>query len=538
MAASVVCRDMEIFEEIKKFGKSSIRKLAEALGLSKDKVNRGLQALSKRDLYPESEFWETPEGYQWLRMLIFAVLLEFGIKGNIGADRMSDFFKRIRLDKRIGLSPSSLRKSLKQMEELLADYQKTQENKAADKGREIIASGDETFFNDALILVLMDLSSGYILVEDKVDDRTHATWEEASISRLNQLKLMVRHFVSDRGKSLIKLAFDSFNCEPGADIFHGQYDISKWLGAFFYRRLGSINKEIKEIKESLMKSIGKGADPHRIEEKEEQLANAKEELNTLEAGKQSYAEAQQGVSKSVHPFALHDNKAQTSLEVESNLEKNAQDFEEISQTHSIDDPKNKLDKFRKQIEDIASIVDVWWLWAIESLVGYGLGKERQDWLLYTLLPVIYWHYQMERTQHSELRKTYKKAWIMAFKQWKEHPLTLTISDSELQSWLSWGEWIVSKFQRASSAVEGRNGCLAQTYHSGRGLTARRLKALTVVHNFDLKRRDGTTAAERLFDIQFPDLFGWLVEQMGDLPLARTGRQCRLPNPLNCKAVAA
>ncbi|MCP4699587.1 MAG: hypothetical protein GY862_22470 [Gammaproteobacteria bacterium] len=113
-----------------------------------------------------------------------------------------------------------------------------------------------------------------------------------------------------------------------------------------------------------------------------------------------------------------------------------------------------------------------------------------------------------------------------------------MSDGEIDRWLAWSEWISGKFHRASSAVEGRNGCLSQMHHNGRGLTATRLKALTVIHNFDIKRRDGTTAAERLFDTKFPDLFDWLVGEMGELPLARQGRERIVRNPLNTGLVAA
>jgi hypothetical protein len=72
--------------------------------------------------------------------------------------------------------------------------------------------------------------------------------------------------------------------------------------------------------------------------------------------------------------------------------------------------------------------------------------------------------------------------------------------------LAWAEWMTKKFHRSSSAVEGRNGFLSQMYHNGRGLTAKRLRALTVIHNYGIKRLDGTTAAMRLFDREFPDLF--------------------------------
>ncbi len=78
----------------------------------------------------------------------------------------------------------------------------------------------------------------------------------------------------------------------------------------------------------------------------------------------------------------------------------------------------------------------------------------------------------------------------------------------------------TKFQRTSSAVEGRNGYLSGLHHSGRGFTEQTLKVLTIIHNFDTKRDNGTTAAHRLFGQPFPDLFEWIVPRMGDLPLPR------------------
>jgi hypothetical protein len=37
-----------------------------------------------------------------------------------------------------------------------------------------------------------------------------------------------------------------------------------------------------------------------------------------------------------------------------------------------------------------------------------------------------------------------------------------------------------------------------------------LKALTVIHNYMVKRADGTTAAERFFGQKHRDVFTWLV----------------------------
>lgn len=98
--------------------------------------------------------------------------------------------------------------------------------------------------------------------------------------------------------------------------------------------------------------------------------------------------------------------------------------------------------------------------------------------------------------------------------------------------------MVRQFHRSSSAVEGRNGRLSQMYHNGRGFKKKRLMALTVIHNYGQRRSDGSTAAERLFDTAFPDLFGWVVDNMGELPLPRKSRQSALRNPLKLMSVPA
>lgn len=119
---------------------------------------------------------------------------------------------------------------------------------------------------------------------------------------------------------------------------------------------------------------------------------------------------------------------------------------------------------------------------------------------------------------------------------ESHPFSRQLSVSDMERWFTWAENMARQFRRSSSAVEGRNGCLSQMYHNGRGLSEKRLKALTVIHNYDIKREDGTTAATRLFDIQFPDLFLWLLDEMGELPLPRKGRERVISNPLKLQGV--
>jgi hypothetical protein len=69
------------------------------------------------------------------------------------------------------------------------------------------------------------------------------------------------------------------------------------------------------------------------------------------------------------------------------------------------------------------------------------------------------------------------------------------------------------FQRSSSCVEGRNGQLSLHHHGRHRLSDRKLEALTAVHNYFLRRPDGTTAAERFFGQAPPPLFTELLQRV-------------------------
>ncbi len=82
------------------------------------------------------------------------------------------------------------------------------------------------------------------------------------------------------------------------------------------------------------------------------------------------------------------------------------------------------------------------------------------------------------------------------------------------------------FVRSSACVEGRNGQLARHHHGLHRLSNRRLKALTVIHNFYIRRPDGSTAAQRFFGQPPDDLFDWLLAHL-DPPAQPRAKRLRL-----------
>jgi hypothetical protein len=93
------------------------------------------------------------------------------------------------------------------------------------------------------------------------------------------------------------------------------------------------------------------------------------------------------------------------------------------------------------------------------------------------------------------------------------------------------------FQRSSSCVEGRNGQLSLHHHGHHRLSDRKLAALTAVHNFFIRRPDGTTAAERFFGRPPAPLFAQLLERL-PLPPSPARRRPRPPKPAYLLPIAA
>lgn len=93
------------------------------------------------------------------------------------------------------------------------------------------------------------------------------------------------------------------------------------------------------------------------------------------------------------------------------------------------------------------------------------------------------------------------------------------------------------FQRSSSAVEGRNGQLSLYHHGRHRLGERKLAALTAVHNFHIRRADGTTAAERFFGRALAPLFEQLIDRV-HLPPRPRRRRPRPPKQPYLMPVAA
>ena len=137
-------KSLRIFKSLCDNGTQGVRRIAQQTGLSKSSVHRLKQAMERRNSHPESWFWETEDGRQWLTRLVVATLYTFGLKRGVGMDTMREFFTHLRLQTQIGCSPSALRSMMQALEAALLETAAAweQDGVAAGEVREIIGAVD------------------------------------------------------------------------------------------------------------------------------------------------------------------------------------------------------------------------------------------------------------------------------------------------------------------------------------------------------------------------------------------------------------
>jgi hypothetical protein len=519
-------KSCRIFNAFCDNAKQSIRQVAKQTGFSKSSVHRLKQAMARRDSHPESWFWETDEGRIWLLRLVVATLYTFGLKRGVGAETLSEFFGRLHLDMHIGCSPSALRRTLEVLEAVILETAATWEHEgvAAGEIRPLIGAVDETFL-ERMMLVFMDLASGYLLVEEVAEDRSYATWYAVVKARLTTLGVGVRYLVSDRAKALIKLAETGLACPSVPDLFHLLHDLAKSYSLAIFSRLRQAQQALRHAQERLtlcQKSHPGDAD---VQHARAVVEAHEAEVQRWQNVRSDYRHHLENLSLIMHPWRLLGSAPQTSHEVECQLQAEVAALETLVETQGLPIKKNALDKVRKQLAGVAALVDVWWqeVWHdVQSQSSLPPGW--RDWIAEGVLPLMYWQEQLARTRCPRRKARLCEALKAVEEAVETHLLTQQLAPEVLAGWKAWAAEHARGFQRASSAVEGRNGALSQLHHNQRGLPTRRYKVWTVLHNFDCRAADGSTPASRFFRHAFPDLFETVLSKINDVPRSRQRNQ--------------
>jgi uncharacterized protein DUF6399/IclR-like helix-turn-helix domain-containing protein len=514
-------KSLRIFNCLCESGTQSVRQIAHKTGFTKSSVHRLQQAIARRNHHPESWLWETEDGRHWVTRLVVATLYTFGLKRGVGLETLSEFFARLRLETQVGCSPSALRSVMQMLETSIMATALAWEQDGIAHGemREIIGAVDETFL-EQMMLVFQDLSSGYLLLETTAEDRSYATWKALVQERLQTLKTGVLYLVSDRAKALIQLAEQGLECLSLPDFFHVVHDIVKSYSLALGRRVRQAHKDLKQAEAMLECHRGhahvESADP----EAKAQVEARQAEVRRWEAVQSAYRHHLETLSLTLHPFSIVGSAPQTSAQVERRLYAEVEALEALVRCHQLPVRHNAMTKVRVQLPALAALVDLWWHGVEQDVEPFGLSPRWRQWVYACLLPLVYWDHQVSRTRCRRRKAKIQEAWEAVRAAFEQHAITQQLAPQVLAAWHAWATDRVQVFQRASSAVEGRNGYLSQMQHNQRGLPKRRYKVWTMLHNFDCRAADGTTPAARFFRRSFPDLFETVLSTIATVPRPR------------------
>lgn len=258
------------------------------------------------------------------------------------------------------------------------------------------------------------------------------------------------------------------------------------------------------------------------------LRLTQEDQRQAQQARTEYLKLLAGVSLAVHPFSTLDSAIQSSKEAEKILKTTYQNLSDLQQEYQLPDKQQPLTAFKNQIPTLPLGSDFWWRHVEESLMTQEISSPQQQFICNIWLPYFYWRQQQQQTKNPKLKNIYLGLEHRAKEHIEHNQQFQSMQLQDIQNWQQWAQAMVQSFRRTSSAVEGRNGFLSQVYHNRRGLSQKRLRSLTTIHNFFLKRHDGSTAANRLYkNMEFPDLFEFLMGSVTQLPSARK-REPRKP----------
>ena len=515
-------------------GHPSQRETAQRSGIPHATFNYWTRHYSPTDGDPVDSFFRSPSGEAVLRRIVLAALCTFQLQGACGIRQVGTFLDRAGLDRFVASSRGALHPLAAHLEsDLVAFRDKEQPVLAGQmKPTTITMIPDEHFHSGKPCLVAIEPVSNFIAVECYRDRRDADTWEEAIVEGMAGLPVAVIQMTSDLARALVCCAEKGLQAAHSPDLFHGQRDLLQPLLLPLTRPIQQAEKELEKANKHTAKLDVPEDQVQPPEELEALIEAVRHELaieERLRQARQRQEKAVQevrGVADDYHPFDRHTGQPVSALEVGKRLAGHVDELEKVAAAAGLGErPQQAVGKARTWVGTLMGCVAWFWCLANARIEGLELSEEQERIVKEKLVAGQYWAMAAPRARTAEeKRRLAELAEELQKAAWQEGGELWSLPEEERKEVQEVARQIAGLFQRSSSCVEGRNGRLSLQQHGHGRVSERRLKALTVIHNYVVKRGDGTTAAQRFFGQQHKDVFSWLLERMPDLPRPAPKRQ--------------
>jgi len=516
------------------YPETSERELIEKVGLPRGTLRHWQARQENIDADPEVvAFFASPAGVAFLHRLVLAAHFVISFLGVGGVRLVSAFLELSGLSQFIASSYSPQRKVSVEIEKQTCAFEKEEEARLARemKPQKICIAQDETE-HDQSCLVAIEPVSNYILLEKYAKNRQAETWNQEMAEAVAGKPIEIVLSTSDEGRGIISHVQNGLGVHHAPDVFHVQQEVSRATSGSLAGKIRKVEKEVeraeKKVRQQEMakeKYYAKKRRPGRPPNLDRRIKNAKQErkqalesLTMRQEQQERVRKANKAISGVYHPYNLQTGAAQETETVDEALRTQFKELETIAEEAGLrKSSRQRIEKAKRVVVGMVATIAFFWLTVTAKIEALELAEETERMVFENLLPAYYLSIVAEKTKDIAQREQLKQraAELIAAVQNKDSPIQqLSVAEQQTLDTVAWE--CIHLFQPSSSCVEGRNGQLALRHHALHRLSDQKLNALKVVHNFHLRRQDGTTAAERFFGQAPRELFSYLLERV-DLP---------------------
>ncbi|MCU0593290.1 MAG: DUF6399 domain-containing protein [Desulfobacterales bacterium] len=490
----------------------------------------------------------TPAGTRWLHQLVVVMHLIITLRAGAGVRLVCEFLELSGLSAVVGASYGSQYALTVQVQDAVAQQAQAQRSvlAAAMPPRAVTVCEDETFHPD-VCLVAIEPVSNFIVLEQYAPDRTAATWTQALATAVDGLSVTVIQGTSDEATALRRHVEKDLGAQHTADLFHGQHEVSKGTSLHLARQVKQAAAAVAAAQQSVdaaraARRAYEAQVPHprgrppaftaRIDAAVTDLIRA-ERAQTRALARQTQAREQiRELGILYHPYDLANGQAQPVARVAARFADVWAHLAHLAEAADLPTrARERLAKAQRLTVQWLATLAFFWGTVQTRVEALDLGPDLEQAVLTHLIPALYVERVAGRRTHAVDRQqlTALSAQLLEPLRQPTHPLQ-AVAPALRNQIEAVARDCADLFQRSSSCVEGRNGHLSLYHHGSHRLSDRKLAALTALHNFYVRRPDGTTAAERFFGRAHPALFEQVLAHVDLPPPARRKRPRPLKQP--------
>lgn len=492
-------------------------------------------------------FVQTPDGVRWLQRQVVVAQFVITLLAGAGVRVVCQFLELSGLSAFVGASYGTQQQINAALESAVVAFAEEQRRALAEgmPPRQVTVCEDETFHPE-VCLVGLEPVSNFILLEQYAKDRTAATWTQALTAALEGLAVEVIQGTSDEGKGLVSHVQSALGAHHSPDLFHVQHEVVKATSL-------PLARQVKQAEAAVAHARGQWQAAREAQaafERQPQPARGRPPAfeartqATLVALAQAERDQQQALqhqtdarecvrelSALYHPYDLQTGRAQP---VERVAQRIGDAWARVHQLAKAADlpsrARERIEKAKRVTTQLLATIAFFFATLHAKVEALNLPPALETALCEQLIPAIYLDRVADRCTHAEQRRSLRASSAQLLEPLRQPEQAFqALATDERQRLEQVAAECADLFQRSSSCVEGRNGQLSLHHHGHHRLSDRKLAALTAVHNFFIRRPDGTTAAERFFGRPPAPLFAQLLERL-PLPPSPARRRPRLPKP--------